>query len=667
MTSDLDHDDGNDALPSVDLSFESMRQLQDQYAPFLCLDGIFIATDTPAEPSTVLRFRLKLPDDFVLIEGTGVVVWTREPGCDPGYYPGMAIRFITLGAQSKELVEQVVATHTESGGRPFELEPELKENFEPGELEETTADDPEKFRLTVRGAEEKEESESAAAREPTPEPVGSAPQQGYPEDTDESFGELTLDEEGAEFVPPDLEAMRNAPLPAERANLALEGEQAKEERELGFAVVDQPELGYSPERERARQAPEQASRAELAGAKATKPPQKRPEEHLAAEIESIADAAGSDYRKSKSEAAEMVWGDTAAAETGDQLGLPFAGDGPTSGDERGDLAAPRPEEVLTPAREEALGPSLDQLSRPPGGDMTTGLGPAIAPSSKPAPRSAQGFEVSLIAPEPEPDTTPRMPDGKGDTGVTIVPEAATGGRSVPLGRILGYVAAALLIVVGGFLAYRGLIAPRLGMDHEEDDIVVVENQTETPRAVTATDAGEGAETSEQEGAGEGTETSEPGEVEGAESGPDEAGEHPGVRLIDSEPEPVQPPTPVATRRIVPMPTAGPADLVEDVSWRQTGAGTEIVITGNGSFDEQWVSVLPMSAPPRILIRLRQIKEKYRAYELAAGTDEVLRIRLGHHPEQSPPALYVVLDVPDPSVHALGTVIEGNQVRVTVGR
>jgi hypothetical protein len=75
----------------------------------------------------------------------------------------------------------------------------------------------------------------------------------------------------------------------------------------------------------------------------------------------------------------------------------------------------------------------------------------------------------------------------------------------------------------------------------------------------------------------------------------------------------------------------------------------------------------LSSPPRVLVRLKGIVEPYRPLETPVGTTEVRAIRMGHHPEKTPPSLWVVLDVIGPGVKVKGVEVDGDTARVLVGR
>ena len=121
-----------DDVESVELEFASFRRFQEEYLRYLSTDGLFVASDDPLPPSTVIRFRVRLPEDVILIEGTGVVVWTlAQAGDEAGPPPGMAVRFVALGRQSKDLIEKLVRGYEAQGGVAFDLDARAGAEEEP--------------------------------------------------------------------------------------------------------------------------------------------------------------------------------------------------------------------------------------------------------------------------------------------------------------------------------------------------------------------------------------------------------------------------------------------------------------------------------------------------------------------------------------------------------
>jgi uncharacterized protein (TIGR02266 family) len=122
---------------------------------------------------------------------------------------------------------------------------------------------------------------------------------------------------------------------------------------------------------------------------------------------------------------------------------------------------------------------------------------------------------------------------------------------------------------------------------------------------------------------------------------------------------------------VPEPTArprpsGPASRVDSVSVETAAGATEVVIRGNGLFRGGIVDASRLESPPRVLVRIRRITERYETHRIEVGSAEVDAVRIGHHPELNPPMLYVVLDLVSESVvSADGLSVDGDLARMRV--
>jgi hypothetical protein len=68
-----------------------------------------------------------------------------------------------------------------------------------------------------------------------------------------------------------------------------------------------------------------------------------------------------------------------------------------------------------------------------------------------------------------------------------------------------------------------------------------------------------------------------------------------------------------------------------------------------------------------LVRIRGIDSGYAPTEIEVGSSEVQRIRVGYHPEENPPSLYVVLDLADGAVDVRESGVRGDVLTVTVGQ
>jgi hypothetical protein len=70
---------------------------------------------------------------------------------------------------------------------------------------------------------------------------------------------------------------------------------------------------------------------------------------------------------------------------------------------------------------------------------------------------------------------------------------------------------------------------------------------------------------------------------------------------------------------------------------------------------------------RVWVGVSHIEAPFKPNEIGVGSPEIERVRIGYHPEDSPPALYVVLDLAGDDVFLLDTGVQGDEIRLTVGR
>jgi hypothetical protein len=112
--------------------------------------------------------------------------------------------------------------------------------------------------------------------------------------------------------------------------------------------------------------------------------------------------------------------------------------------------------------------------------------------------------------------------------------------------------------------------------------------------------------------------------------------------------------------------AGPATRVLMIDASSIGSGTVITIRTNGELSEGAIKISPLKDPPRIWIRVLGIETFYRPNDIEVGSLEVERIRVGHHPEESPQSLYVVVDLESAAAKVRERSIEGDTLRVVVG-
>ncbi len=96
-------------------------------------------------------------------------------------------------------------------------------------------------------------------------------------------------------------------------------------------------------------------------------------------------------------------------------------------------------------------------------------------------------------------------------------------------------------------------------------------------------------------------------------------------------------------------------------WRLPREGdlTTVVIRGNGAFDPSSIRSLRLEDPLRIWMSVSHIETFFKPNEIGVGSREIERIRIGYHPEDSPPALYIVLDLAGDDVFLLDTSVQGD--------
>lgn len=249
----------------------------------------------------------------------------------------------------------------------------------------------------------------------------------------------------------------------------------------------------------------------------------------------------------------------------------------------------------------------------------------------------QDFDISLMPDEDEMDLTPAFDDADELPEVTVPPpEKRTPPRGLRLRPLLAVVAA---LVVAAIIVWW--IASRGQGDALPDAAVVVDEIPPFEPAV-----GEIEETAEipadntVDGAGE------------------PAGEPAGKPREVSEPEP-------ESIQIEEM--AGPATRVLLVAASRVGDATVVTVRTNGELALESVRVSLLKDPARVWTRILGIETFYRPNDIEVGTPEVDRIRIGHHPEETPQSLYVVCDLEDPSAVVREYTVDGDTLRVVVAR
>ena len=92
-----------------------------EYSANISLTGMFIKTESPKAPGSVFIFEIWLGDEYKLVHGLGEVVWVRHTEEGPDRLPGMGVRYLKIGEESRGVIERVIAEHVQKGGEVFDL------------------------------------------------------------------------------------------------------------------------------------------------------------------------------------------------------------------------------------------------------------------------------------------------------------------------------------------------------------------------------------------------------------------------------------------------------------------------------------------------------------------------------------------------------------------
>jgi hypothetical protein len=113
--------------------------------------------------------------------------------------------------------------------------------------------------------------------------------------------------------------------------------------------------------------------------------------------------------------------------------------------------------------------------------------------------------------------------------------------------------------------------------------------------------------------------------------------------------------------------SGAATRVLLVAAARVADATVVTVRVNGELMERKVRVSRLKDPARVWIRIQGIETFYRPNDIVVGTPEMERVRVGHHPEETPQSIYVVCDLASTSAVVREHTIEGDTLRVVVGR
>lgn len=308
------------------------------------------------------------------------------------------------------------------------------------------------------------------------------------------------------------------------------------------------------------------------------------------------------------------------------------------------IPTPDPEPPTAPEREAAVGKTkeeflpewLSEVAQKHDVDLTGDvtlpgdgvLEPHEVPeSSEPV---QQDFDVSLMPEEEEPDETPFQADIVEEAEVTM-PAAEKIHKPPRDLRLWPLAAAAVVIVAASALVFWYV---NRGPGETLQEPVVVVEETPVPEATPMVFEG----TAQADEGASAEESVEPAEI--------------------SEPGPAAPPI----ERV-----SGPATRVLLVAAARIADRTVVTVKVNGELVESAVRVSRLKDPARVWIRIQGIETFYRPNDIAVGTPEVERVRVGHHPEETPQSIYVVCDLASASAIIREQTIDGDTLRVVVAR
>lgn len=104
------------------LSFPHFQSFVAQCSPNVSMTGMFVSSETPASPETLVDFEIRLIDGLSLIHGQAEVVWVRRIRREANRPVGMGLRFLRLDPESRRLIRWLVEKHLEEEGSLVDLE-----------------------------------------------------------------------------------------------------------------------------------------------------------------------------------------------------------------------------------------------------------------------------------------------------------------------------------------------------------------------------------------------------------------------------------------------------------------------------------------------------------------------------------------------------------------
>lgn len=106
----------------ISLKFPHFKGFLTEYSHNLSMTGMFVRSDFPQPPGSIVAFEFQLADGPSLITGQAEVIWVRESEEGPDHPPGMGLRFVRLDADSRRLIQWAIEKEIEAGNHLFNVE-----------------------------------------------------------------------------------------------------------------------------------------------------------------------------------------------------------------------------------------------------------------------------------------------------------------------------------------------------------------------------------------------------------------------------------------------------------------------------------------------------------------------------------------------------------------
>ena len=91
----------------VRVTYQSVDELFSEFARNINEGGVFIETDSPMEPGSLVGLQFKLPGSDEVIEVEGLVVRTSH-GEEAGEAPGIGIEFGDLNSGARQRIDDLI-------------------------------------------------------------------------------------------------------------------------------------------------------------------------------------------------------------------------------------------------------------------------------------------------------------------------------------------------------------------------------------------------------------------------------------------------------------------------------------------------------------------------------------------------------------------------------